>query len=38
VQPAFDNVDIYPLLARLVGVIPRPSDGNLADLAPSIVR
>lgn len=24
----FDNVDVYPLLAHLVGVIPLPSDGN----------
>jgi predicted AlkP superfamily pyrophosphatase or phosphodiesterase len=36
VQPAFDNVDVYPLLARLVGVAPQPNDGRLADLAPSL--
>jgi predicted AlkP superfamily pyrophosphatase or phosphodiesterase len=36
VQPAFDNVDIYPLLARLVGVAPQPNDGRVADLAPSL--
>jgi predicted AlkP superfamily pyrophosphatase or phosphodiesterase len=37
--PAFDNVDVYPLLARLIGVKPRRSDAdaNLARraLAPS---
>ncbi|MDB5423215.1 MAG: type phosphodiesterase/nucleotide pyrophosphatase family protein [Phenylobacterium sp.] len=38
VQPAFDNVDIYPLLARLIGVTPQPNDGRLADLEPSLVR
>ena len=34
--PPFDNVDVYPLLARLVGVAPQPNDGNLADLAPAL--
>jgi predicted AlkP superfamily pyrophosphatase or phosphodiesterase len=34
--PAFDNVDVYPLLARLVGVAAQPNDGNLADLAPAL--
>lgn len=28
VLPAFDNVDVYPLLARLIGIRPEPSDGN----------
>jgi predicted AlkP superfamily pyrophosphatase or phosphodiesterase len=28
--PAFDNVDVYPLLARLIGVAPRPGDGTIA--------
>ena len=36
--PTFDNVDVYPLLARLVGVTPQPNDGNLADLAPALAR
>jgi predicted AlkP superfamily pyrophosphatase or phosphodiesterase len=36
VQPVFDNVDVYPLLARLVGVAPQPNDGRLDDLAPSL--
>ena len=28
--PAFDNVDVYPLLARLIGIAPRVGDGSLA--------
>jgi predicted AlkP superfamily pyrophosphatase or phosphodiesterase len=36
---AFDNVDVYPLLARLIGVTPRPNDGDAtlvdAALAPA---
>jgi predicted AlkP superfamily pyrophosphatase or phosphodiesterase len=36
VQPAFDNVDVYPLLAALIGVTPQPNDGHLADLEPSL--
>jgi predicted AlkP superfamily pyrophosphatase or phosphodiesterase len=32
-RPAvFDNVDVYPLLARLLGVKPQPGDGDLAPL------
>lgn len=27
--PVFDNVDVYPLLARLIGVEPRPNDGTI---------
>jgi predicted AlkP superfamily pyrophosphatase or phosphodiesterase len=34
----FDNVDVYPLLAKLVGVTPQPNDGNLADLAPALAK
>lgn len=30
--PTFDNVDVYPLVAKLLAVAPRPNDGNLADL------
>ena len=29
---SFDNVDVYPLLARLIGVTPLPSDGDPATL------
>lgn len=32
--PAFDNVDVYPLLADLLGVTPEQTDGDLAALAP----
>lgn len=28
--PGFDNVDVYPLLARLIGVAPAANDGNAA--------
>jgi predicted AlkP superfamily pyrophosphatase or phosphodiesterase len=28
----FANVDVYPLLAKLIGVTPRPNDGNPATL------
>jgi len=34
----FDNVDVYPLLARLVGVKPQPNDGKLADLTPALAH
>ena len=27
-----DSVDVYALVARLIGVTPRPNDGNLAEL------
>jgi hypothetical protein len=29
VLPPFDNVDVYPLLMRLIGVKALASDGNL---------
>lgn len=31
--PPLDNVDVYPLLARLLGVPPAPNDGNPASTA-----
>jgi predicted AlkP superfamily pyrophosphatase or phosphodiesterase len=34
--PAFDNVDVYPLLARLLGIEPRPNDGDIAPLLPAL--
>ncbi len=34
----FDNVDVYPLLARLVGVKPQPNDGVLAPLRRSLAH
>lgn len=30
--PEFDNVDVYPLLAHLLAIPPRPSDGNFDDV------
>lgn len=33
VLPGFDNVDVYPLLARLIGVKPLHSDGDPAVLS-----
>jgi hypothetical protein len=38
VTPVFDNVDVYPLLARLLGVKARPHDGDLRQLGPALVR
>ncbi len=32
VQPAFDNVDVYPLMARLLGVAPQPNDGRILEV------
>jgi predicted AlkP superfamily pyrophosphatase or phosphodiesterase len=32
--PPFENIDVYPLLARLIGVPPAPNDGNPATLLP----
>lgn len=34
--PAFDNVHVYPLLARLLGLQPLPGDGDPAVLAPAL--
>lgn len=34
--PAFDNVDVYPLLARLLGITPAPNDGSVAPLLPAL--
>lgn len=33
VAPPFPNVDVYPLLAHILGVTPEPGDGNFADVA-----
>ncbi|MEN5060475.1 ectonucleotide pyrophosphatase/phosphodiesterase [Luteimonas sp. TWI1416] len=32
----FDNVDVYPLLARLIGVAPAEHDGDAATLLPAL--
>lgn len=34
--PPFDNVHVYPLLARLIGVAARPSDGDAAVTAAAL--
>lgn len=34
--PAFDNVDVYPLLARLLHIEPAPNDGDIAPLLPAL--
>jgi predicted AlkP superfamily pyrophosphatase or phosphodiesterase len=36
VLPAFDNVDVYPLLARLLQVPAQPNDGSLKPLEPAL--
>ena len=34
--PPFDNVDIYPLLAHLLGITPAPNDGRIDALLPAL--
>lgn len=34
VVPEFDNVDVYPLLAHLLGFAPEPNDGDFRAVAP----
>ena len=36
--PPFDNVDVYPLLTRLLGVPALPNDGDIAPLLPALNR
>lgn len=36
--PPFDNVDVYPLLARLLGVRGLRNEGRLSDLRPALAR
>ena len=38
VVPAFDNVDVYQLLARLMGLRPLANDGSLTPLKPALAR
>jgi predicted AlkP superfamily pyrophosphatase or phosphodiesterase len=38
VLPAFDNVHVYPLLARLAGVAPAPNDGDPAVLQDALAE
>ena len=34
--PAFDNVDVYPLLAHLLRIQPAANDGSLSPLLPAL--
>ena len=34
--PPFDNVDVYPLLARLLGIAAAPNDGDAQALLPAL--
>jgi predicted AlkP superfamily pyrophosphatase or phosphodiesterase len=34
--PVFDNVDVYPLLAKLLGIAPQASDGSADVFAPAL--
>ena len=36
VVPEFDNVDIYPLLAKILGIKPAPNDGDFSAVAPML--
>ncbi|HEX7803480.1 MAG TPA: ectonucleotide pyrophosphatase/phosphodiesterase [Pseudoxanthomonas sp.] len=36
VIPAFDNVDVYPLMARLLDIPARENDGDIAPLLPAL--
>ena len=36
VIPAFDNVDVYPLMMRLLDIPARENDGNIAPLLPAL--
>ena len=36
--PVFDNVDVYPLLMRLLGLPPQPNDGDARTFDPVLSR
>ena len=36
VIPAFDNVDVYPLMTRLLHIPMRENDGDIAPLLPAL--
>jgi len=38
VLPMFDNVSVYPLLARLIGVQTAVHDGEIRDLEAALTR
>jgi predicted AlkP superfamily pyrophosphatase or phosphodiesterase len=37
VHAPFDNVDVYPLMAKVLGVTPEPNDGTLSDIADMLI-
>ncbi|MGO1073156.1 alkaline phosphatase family protein [Lysobacter sp. CA199] len=37
ILPPFDNVDVYPLLARLIGIVPAKNDGDITPLLPALL-
>ncbi len=38
VLPPFDNVDVYPLLARLLGIEPEPNDGKFDEVRAALIN
>jgi len=34
---SFDNVDVYPLMAKLLGVTPEPNDGTFSEVADMLI-
>ena len=38
VQPAFDNVDVYPLMATVLGIVSLPNDGRLDEVRGMLAR
>ncbi|MDR3387060.1 MAG: ectonucleotide pyrophosphatase/phosphodiesterase [Rudaea sp.] len=38
VVPEFDNVDVYPLLTRILGIRPQPNDGDYVVVKPMLVH
>jgi predicted AlkP superfamily pyrophosphatase or phosphodiesterase len=38
VMPEFDNVDIYPLLTRVLNIKPQPNDGNFSEVEAMLAR
>ncbi len=38
VLPAFDNVDVYPLLAHLLGIKPEANDGNFDEVRAALIN
>lgn len=36
--PTFENVSVYPLLTRLIGIQPEANQGNIADIQPALAQ